>query len=114
MQPLPKHELMAKVMQTSFANWGKRDPKYKTQFKKLDDIHHQIINDALSELGHFTPYQWDVWWMRSHMRYYKQYRQDKMRMLYQMVYEFLSLYSRGKLEQPEPSRKQSNRKAKAG
>ena len=113
MQPLPNHDLITKVMQQSFTNWANRDSLYGKHYKKLDEIHLKIVNEAISEINIFTPDQWDVWWLKNHMRYYKQYRQDKMRMTYQMFYQFLSLYSRGKLEQPTSSSK-GNRKAKAG
>jgi len=110
MQAIPKHELMSRVIQQSFQNWASKDKLYSRHYKKLDAVPLQIINDGLSEIGEYRPYHWDVWWMKSHMRYYKQYKQTDMRMVYQMVYNFLSLYARGKLATPAEVKKTRQKK----
>lgn len=88
---------MAEVMLKAFDRWGKRDKLYSKHYKQLPQIAFDIISDAFGEMNIYHPYHFDVWWLKHHMRYRGSYRQENMKILYQMVYTFLSAFARGGL-----------------
>lgn len=110
-----EHDLIAGVIVKSFANWAKKDRAYSRLYKKLPEGTLKIAEDGFREINVHHPYQFDVWWLKNHMRYYRSYRQEDMKNLYQMVYTFLSIYSRGPIGKGVEDRTatKKNRKAKA-
>lgn len=113
MQKIPEYELMTEVMLKTFNRWGKRDKLYSKHFKNLPDVAFDIITTAFGEINVYHPYHFDVWWLRNHMRFRGSYRQEDMKILYQMIYTFLGLFARGGLNEIE-QRKTKARPAKSG
>ena len=92
-----RHEMMAEVLKTSFSNWASKDPTYKSLYKKLSDEALSLVYDGLSEIAEYKPYYFDVWWVKNHNRYRKLVKNEEIRVIVQMVFTFLGLFSRGKL-----------------
>ena len=81
----------------SFRNWGSKDPTFKKTYKKLKDPAFDIVLSALDEINIHTPGQYDFWWCKSHMRWFKIVPDQQARWVHELMYNFLTKYSRGEL-----------------
>ena len=104
----PPHTAVAAAMSRSFRNWAARDPKYKRTFKKLGDGALGIIDAALSELYEYKPFAYHHWWSVEHMRF-RHVKNEQTRLVYELMYEFLSRYAHGRLAD-DNDEKQTKRK----
>jgi hypothetical protein len=94
---MPKHQMMARVIQASFHNWAKNSETYGKLYAKMPPELMDVINVGLSEVAEYTPFQWDLWWLKNHNRFRRIYRQEDMKIMVQIIYAFLCLHARGKI-----------------
>lgn len=91
-------EIISRTLYESFNNWGKRDTKYNKTFKKLQTDDYRVITSAFAELNPLRPGTYDMWWAREHMRF-KNISGQQMRYVHELMYAFLTKYSRGTLHE---------------
>lgn len=91
------HSMTGRVLIQSFKNWGSKDPKYKKLYKKLCDGAFAVITEAFTEIQVHKPGTWDMWWAEEHMRFKGIVKAETMRLVHELLYVFLTKYSRGEL-----------------
>jgi hypothetical protein len=95
----------------SFKNWGSKDPIYKKTYKKIDQDGFRIVIDSFSELDIYKPAVYDMWWQKNHGRYNNAVPDRQRRYVHQLVYEFLTKYSRGKLNESKAKKNKPKTRA---
>ena len=96
------HKIIVVTMLTSFHNWAKNSPKFKSIYKKIPEHYNVIIKDAFIEMEKHTPKQMDYWYVKNHMRYSKRlsstdkghptYRQENKMRVKLLMENFLAEY----------------------
>ena len=105
---MQKHNVLAGAVKRAFHNWASRDVKYKRVYEKTPQVALEIVDDAIDDLQHLTPCQFDLWWALNHMKYRKRVFQQDARLANELAYHFLTKYVRGELAdatQPTPRKK---------
>lgn len=92
------NDVIARALFESFKTWGSKDLKYKKSYRKLDDAAYAIIRAAFEELQIYKPGQYEFWWTNQHMRFIKSVSNQQTRLVHELMYHFLTKYSRGELE----------------
>ena len=80
----------------SFKNWGSKDEKYKYLYKKMHEKCFDVVRSCFSEINQYKPGTYELWWAQEHMRF-KNVSDENMRVLHELMYEYLTRYSRGTL-----------------
>jgi hypothetical protein len=99
------------VLKTALENWAKNNTQYSALFKSLSKDVLKIVDDAFKEMPRVKPGEYDYWWARNHVRYTKQCKQRELLLLYEIMYHFLTAFSRGQLESSGTRNKKSKAEA---
>lgn len=94
---IPEYELLSDVVYRSFETWAKHEKLYAKCYRKLTDEAKKLIHTAFMEMRIFKPIIFDVWYAKNHYRFRKLVRNEEIRILYQMLYNFLADYAHGRL-----------------
>lgn len=102
---------LAIAMFESFKKWGLKDPALKKTYKKLGEPCFDIVLSAFDELDIHTPGQYDFWWMKNHMRWIKKVPDRQARYVHELMYNFLTKYSRGQLHDDDSKKRKRKKSA---
>jgi len=89
--------ILAEAMKASFENWLKKDLKYKKLQKSVTPAMYRLIYKAFEELDNYRPATYDLWFVINHMQF-KEMRQTEKHLVGELMYNFLTKYTRNELE----------------
>ncbi len=113
MQPIPELSRAANMLKAAFERWAKKHPIYAAVYKKIpSEVIGGVGFIALEELPYIKPGAYDFWWAKNHVRFMGEYRQKDLSLLHELMYHFLTAFSRGQLG-AEDARGKDEREKKA-
>lgn len=100
------------VLRASFDSWGKHHSKFSGMYKSLDKNILIIGHTGLQEMEVPKPGSWEVWWALNHNRFIREkgVRQRDLITLHELMYNYLTDLSRGKLEELSDGRRKAKNK----
>ena len=104
---------LASALVISLENWAKSSPKYKDLFRTLSKEILVIARDAFLEMQPAKPGVYDFWWAQNHNRYIRDFKQRELLTLHEIMYHFLTAYSRGEFLEYVNAKGKKGRQGKA-
>lgn len=89
---------LTNALKASLDSWGTKHKTYGTMFKGMNPAARAIAHNFLEETKAIKPGSWEVWWAREHNRFIRSgVMQRELIVLHEIMYHFLTDFSRGKL-----------------